>query len=699
MQLTKYKYIKNQKPKFDDGKPSNDAQNNGGAANNNSGTANNSGGGFANGAGNWGQAAMGTIQAGMTMYNAFNQPVKSTGNILTDAGQSQGSVEGVGYNRQNSIDAAAEISDAKAQANKEMQSAGLAAGGAGMATGLAVGATIGGTAGPIGAAAGAVIGTTIGLFAGGAAKRRALARLNNKIAVANMKVGRINQFSKSTAQSTAFEQNYMKKYGDPQSGVLYNGNSGKDVKPAFNTGKSDYRKVWDPSGYVNGQHNSWVGKGESLLNFNDGTGTLVTKGKIGVDNQPSSIQLDDDNVILGNDVDWRTGVTFAKQGAPHTEKLQYINNLEKKVGKYGSKSSLSKQTAEIFNRQMSAIKQQTLDDLKQIADRQQEQHDIEHKMNLKKNQHYSALPQFNEADNDAEKERLLEEQLKKEKKAQKWNNITESLQNTLPSIMGVGEGLIRANYANKQRVESPNTYFKNPYAGRALQELASLRYDVNPEILAYQNGMRRSKYAIDQSGGLTAGQKYMARTGMYNDYLNGLSKLYANASDVNNKYRQQYAQALMSQGEEDRKYQTSAARYDNEVYAKAQAARRAMRDQALKDVMENIYRADKRGFDNKVWKQTNDLYKQQLSEQAAQRLADIQAAQETNKSNAQISQTRYGQSGQQGTQPSTSTTLGGNAAYVPYGMNFRYKPGVGFVMEPVQNFFVHKYGNGTVSVK
>lgn len=48
-------------------------------------------------------------------------------------------------------------------------------------------------------------------------------------------------------------------------------------------------KVWTPNGYQSGPVNSLVGKGESIIDYTNGTGTLVTKGKVGVDNQPSSV--------------------------------------------------------------------------------------------------------------------------------------------------------------------------------------------------------------------------------------------------------------------------------------------------------------------------------------------------------------------------------------------------------------------------
>ena len=58
------------------------------------------------------------------------------------------------------------------------------------------------------------------------------------------------------------------------------------------------QKVWTPNGYTQGPINSLVGKGESIIDYTNGTGTLVTKGKKGGDNQPSSVEQNDNNVIM-----------------------------------------------------------------------------------------------------------------------------------------------------------------------------------------------------------------------------------------------------------------------------------------------------------------------------------------------------------------------------------------------------------------
>ena len=114
-------------------------------------------------------------------------------------------------------------------------------------------------------------------------------------------------------------------------------------------------QVWTTNGYTQGPINSLVGKGESIIDYTNGTGTLVTKGKKGVDNQPSSVKQNDNNVIAGNDVDWSNGIKFSDQVAPLTAKLQMYNNIEKRV-KENKLDSLSKQTKQFQTTQIQQAK-------------------------------------------------------------------------------------------------------------------------------------------------------------------------------------------------------------------------------------------------------------------------------------------------------------------------------------------------------
>lgn len=526
------------------------------------------------------------IAFGGDVLGAFNQPVKTSSELLTDAGTSQNQIGGVSYEQQNSINEDAAKSELNAQANAATQKT--------VGSGAAMGGSIGMAFGPIGGAVGAVAGGLLGGILGGAAKRRARARLRRRIFNGQQQAQRTNIFNRAGAQSNVLQQEYAQDYGDTQDDVLY-ANSGKDVLPMFNSGKNmkGSTKVWTPEGYQSGEHNSYVGKGESIINFNEGKGTLVTKGQIGVDNQPSSVREDDDNVILGNDVDWRTGSTFAEQARPYTAKLQYINQLEKKVGKYGDRSSLTKQTAEVFDRQAKAVKQQTINQLKEISGRQAEQHNIEN--NMQQRGYYKEG-----------KESSIN-----------WNKLANGVFENITPALQLWNEYGRYRQAEKEPIYSSNTYKANPYSQRALQGLAGLRYDYRPELREYNDALRQSKYAMEQSGGLTAGQKYAARTSMYNDYLNNAAKLYSRAEQQNNAYKQQYYDALMKVGDADRSAMMTAMQYDDANYRRSQAAKRAYLDTIMKGMYAEKNRWEKRLVDDKRWKQTYSIYRDDAENKAA----------------------------------------------------------------------------------
>lgn len=499
------------------------------------------------------------------VMNAFNAPVKSSQQLQSIVGTSQGSIGGVGFEQQNAIDEGSARSEQAAESGANTMKA--------VGSGAAMGGTIGMAFGPIGGAIGAVLGGVAGGIFGGAAARKRKQKLMRQIFQAKQQVNRSNVFNRAGAQSQAMQQEYAQKYGDTQDDVLY-ANKGKD-RMKYNKGK-----VWTPNGYMNDDHNSWVGKGESLLNFDNGTGTLVTKGKVGVDNQPSSVQENDNNVILGNDIDWTNGITFAKQGAPYTARLQAINKQEKNVGKYNKRSSLSDKTKEVYNKQVKDVKQQLLGNLQAISNRQAKQHEFEN-MNYT---HY-------------------------DKGKINWNDLAETAYtNITPSLQLLSEAL-RYGKTSKEKVTGSNTYRSNASTAKALQGLAALRYNIYPELQEYRDKLRQAKYTVEQSGGLTAGQKYAARTALYNDYINNASKLYAKVDAQNNAYKTQYYNALMSAGQADREAMINAARYDDTQYRQADAAKRQYLDTITKGMYGVLNRMEKRNFDRSVWKDTYDIYR------------------------------------------------------------------------------------------
>lgn len=536
-------------------------------------------------------ALMSTANFVGDVFSAYNRPVANASELASQAGTSYGNVGGVQYQRQNAVDVDQAVQNAKEQGNQGTMSTAIG--------GLSAGAAIGSIGGPLGAGIGAVVGGLGGLLFGNSAKRRAMKRAQRQAELAQRMATNTNIFNRAQAQSDLMGQQYMQKYGNTQGGILY-ANKGKDM-PMYNSGKD---KVWSPDGYVSGLHNSYVGKGEVIANFNSGKASVITKGKVGVDNQKSSVSENDDNIILGNDVDFTTGRTFAEQGRPYADKLHFINQSEKKVGKYGKLSSLSKNTQNLYKKQISSTKQQLLDGLKDISDRQAEQHNYENDM--RQYAHFASG---------------------------KW---LPYMQMAMPSITGIADGIGRYISANKQNIENGDTYYRNPYAQRALQGLAGLRYDVDSELRQYANQQAYNKYAIDQQGGLTAGQKYIAKNSLYNDYMNNVAKLYANANNINNQYKAQYYDQLMKAGEAERSALTAARRYDADIYAKARAAQLNMANQARKDALENLYRMDKRFADYKMWKDTNRIYEQDMTNKKQDVQNSLNIARETAASNERI---------------------------------------------------------------
>lgn len=523
---------------------------------------------------NYGAMVQQGIAFAGNLIDAYKQPVANQSQLLSNAGTSQGMINGVGYDIQNGIDEDTELANLKAQTSGNTMK--VIGGGAG------AGAAIGMIGGPLGSGIGAAAGALIGGIFGGAAAARKKRILKHKMTVAQQKANAITTFNKAGAQTTGLQQDYLQDYGDSKGGILV-ANRGKDSK-GYNSGKSEgnYKQVYSPYGVVNGPHESNVGKGESIIDFNNGSATIVDRGTVGVDNQPSSVREDDSNVILGNDIDWRTGDTFARQAAPYTMQIQSMNETQNKVGRYGKLSSLSKATSDLYNKNIQQSKQESFDKLKDLAQQQAKQHNIEGQMNNYRRQYAIGKDFENE------------------------------LQIGLPSLLGVTEGLSRLASINKQSIPKYDTYSQNQYANRALNGLAGLRYNLYPQLREYRDNLRQSKYNIDQTGGLTAGQKYIARNDLYNSYINNVAKLYGIADEQNNKYKQQYYDALMRAGEADRENRTNAMRYDQDAFEKAHAAKLAMANQARKDIMENIYRWDKKRVDDKRWRDTVKLYNDDL---------------------------------------------------------------------------------------
>ena len=309
------------------------------------------------------------------------------------------------------------------------------------------------------------------------------------------------------------------------------------------------QKVWTPNGYTQGPINSLVGKGESIIDYTNGTGTLVTKGKKGVDNQPSSVEQNDNNVIAGNDVDWSNGIKFSDQVAPLTAKLQMYNNIEKRV-KENKLDSLSKQTKQLQTTQIQQAKTPILGMMKNITDRQQMQHQIEDYNNYIK--HNCGKDRFDEGKGPGK--------------------IPISWLNASHAIAAGAEGLILSRWL-RENPKMPNIYAANRYAPLALSALNKLRVDPYNQLQAINNADRTAYYRIQQNGGYTGGQRQNARIALALGNSRNIADVLNNTQLQNNKYRQDWATAALSEGNQDAARRQQASQYAWDAYNRAYGAK------------------------------------------------------------------------------------------------------------------------------
>ena len=326
------------------------------------------------------------------------------------------------------------------------------------------------------------------------------------------------------------------------------------------------QKVWTPNGYQAGPTNSMVGKGESIIDYTNGTGTLVTKGKVGVDNQPSSVRQDDRNVIAGNDIDWTNGMKFSQQIAPLTARLQMYNDIEKKANKKPSMSSLSKQTMQLQSAQLERAKAPILQAMKNITDRQEKQHQIED---------YAAQFKAN-----CGKDKFANGKSMWEGMKDSFNNWTRAGKGKVSNAVLDTGYMIPAvlekqmlNHWMKENPLMPNIYAANRYGQSALQTLNRLRVNPYNQLQALNQNDRAAYYRMQQDGGYTGGQRQAGRVALALGNARNVADVLNNTDLQNNKYRQDWATAALAEGNQDAARRQAANQYAWEAYNRAHGAK------------------------------------------------------------------------------------------------------------------------------
>lgn len=260
---------------------------------------------------------------------------KSSDEMLADAGTSQGSIAGFGYQKQNTINAVKADSDYMRQAHTKW------------------------AGDPIGA---------ITMYLG----RR---QYNKRMRIANEKAALANEYNRSGALSDYLTQQYASKYGNDDSQLLWGAARGKD-------------KVESSIGKINADATAEVAKDEPILDGLDkpaiATGHVVRTGKRGVDTNLANVGSD--TVILGGDIDIRNGMKFQDEGMLPTMILEQINKYEKRPNNINNKlrGGIGRQTDEFQSKILSPVKQKVVPPLQDLANQQALQHWLENYTGLMK---------------------------------------------------------------------------------------------------------------------------------------------------------------------------------------------------------------------------------------------------------------------------------------------------------------------------
>lgn len=517
-------------------------------------------------------------------FAGMKNNVTSASDLLNRSSKFNQSVNGVQYQGYGGIDTNAETKYFNAKEKSSQISNAVNAAG--------LGASVGSFLGPLGTGIGALIGGIGGFFGSLFGRRKRRNELRKRIRNVSKMQSNYNDQQFAQASSQGLRNQFAENTHEGSS--IYNCGKDGGIKSKYDNGKMS-QQTWTPDGQQYAPVNSLVGKGESIIDYTEGKASYVDKGTKRVDNQPSVAQDGDRIVIAGNDKDWSNGVSFADQIAPFTKRLEHLNKTAKSVqnNKYSNE-----QTKQLNLQQIDKSKADILQEMKRITDRQEYQHRIT-----------NAVPNARYAHGKID-----------------WNKIGSVAKDALnmagelsPYIVGMSYPSKQYNMYKNMTPHADNSYIANPNAERALNILAGMRFDPTSQINSVKDAYRQGLYNINQSGGLTQGQKMAMQVAQNTGYAKNLADVYSQANDINNKYRAAYAQAALSEGQNAASRQQQALATQQENYRQAVARRLLGMESAqkgklniLNTIAKHIYdtRQSNRALDynNKML----DLYNRQL---------------------------------------------------------------------------------------
>lgn len=530
--------------------------------------------------------ASSAISFGSSIADSFGG-VKSSSDILNESGSSYSNGIGYGYQKVNDIDYDGQMSEI----NKENNANTLKA----TATGASLGASVGSLVGPIGSviggAIGAVGGFVTGLFGGSHRKRKMQRRLEE----ARVRGINMNGYNQSSAQSDYIANKYYNENGITQDDVLY----AKRGKDAGYKGSETIQNsnVITSLGKTNANPNARVAAGESIIDniddVNKTTGHVVKTGTPGKDTNLANLQ--NNTIVLGQDIDWRNGMTFKDQSMPYTLALEkinkkYENRTNDKINKLRGK--LGQDSDKFQQEQVNKIKQPIVDKLKDLSDQQAMQHQQQGQMYTEGN-----LPGFKGGYNGSNYGYI---------EPASW------MSNAVPMGIGMLTSVGQYFNAKNQSIHTPDIYAGNPYEQAALNEQAKLRVNPYRAIQRIYDQDSMNRYNINRAGGLSGAQKYLANVAVGNSTQQNIADTIQKAQEINNQYRSRWAEMASNLGSQTAQRRQQANQYNTEYASQAHAARQQGMQMGLRNFMDYIQQYAANEYKRKTGNGMLSLYQQKI---------------------------------------------------------------------------------------
>ena len=185
-----------------------------------------------------------------------------------------------------------------------------------------------------------------------------------------------------------------------------------------------------------------------------------------------------------------------------------------------------------------------------------------------------------------------------------WTNI-------IPSAFGGIASIYQYFDAKNQSIKSPNVYASNPYAQDAFAAMNEIKNNPYPTLWQLRDAEARTKYALDQAGGLGSGQKMLARIAQQGLTQNAWAKSLADVQAYNNAQKMAVQNAKLQTGYQDATRRQQSNAFNEEYTAKSHAARQQGMQMGVYNFLNQLQGYYANEFKRRQFNDTMDLYRQQ----------------------------------------------------------------------------------------